>query len=309
MSQSVTGESLKSTPAIERIPFGSDAAQVAEIVNRDGGIILTNVLTREEVDAVNRELEPWVESLASGSMADVLANLHYREKTEHTGYAGSRTSHLQHCVKRSKTYRDKILASEILGKYVDAVVPGCAGRQSCLASVLIDILPGEIRQNLHRDSSTLHSPYIGHGNDGRLPNVFCSTLLALTESTEEMGATRVIPKSGHWDDFANRGSQDQTIPVEMQPGDMFFYDGKTLHGGGANSTDRMRRMLSTAFTLPYVKGEEAWPFAISLDEVRTYPKRVQVMLGFSSISTRGEMPGFYWRVDTMPLEEYLDLKQ
>lgn len=98
-----------------------------------------------------------------------------------------------------------------------------------------------MRQNLHRDSSTHHAPYLGLGNDGRLPNVLCNTLLALTESTEEMS-------------------------------------------------------------------EEAWPFVISVDEARTYPKRVQAMLGFHSISTRGETPGFFWRVDTKPLEEHLDFE-
>ena len=99
MSQSVPLASQESTSAIERIPFGTDRNQVVETVNRDGGVILTDVLTLEEVDAVNRELEPWVESHAGGSIADVLAKVHSinREKKDHTGYEGSKTRHLQHC--------------------------------------------------------------------------------------------------------------------------------------------------------------------------------------------------------------------
>ena len=310
MSESVKVESQDWTPTIERVSFGSDVAQVAEIVDRDGGVILTDVLTREEVDAVNRELEPSMERHAGSALAEVFAGVTAtgRKEKEKTGYEGARTRHLQHCVKRSKTYRDKILASEILGEYVEAVVPGCFGRFSCFASVVIDALPGEIRQNLHRDGFFLFGPYTGHGNDNRLPNVFCNTLLALTDSTEEMGATRVIPRSGHWSDLSGGGSQDQTIPVEMQAGEMFFYNGKTLHSGGANTTDRTRRLLATSFTRPDVMGEEAWPFVISLDEARTYPKRVQELLGFRSITTTGEKPGFLWRVDTKPLEEHLDLE-
>ena len=88
---------------------------------------------------------------------------------------------------------------------------------------------------------------------------------------------------------------------------MFFYDGKTLHSGGANTTDHTRRLLATSFTLPYVMGEEAWPFVISLEEARTYPERVQELLGFRSITAMGEKPGFFWRADTKPLEEHLDL--
>ena len=310
MPQSPNVESREWKPTIERIPFGSDVAQVAEIVNRDGGVILTDVLTREEVDAVNRELEPFVERYGGSALAEVFAgvNVAGRKKKEKTGYEGARTRHLQHCVKRSKTYRDKIVASEVLAEYIDVVVPGCFGRHSCFTSVLIEALPGEIVQDLHRDGFQIFWRYIGHGNDNRLPNVFCNTLLALTESTEEMGATRVIPRSGHWSDLSDRGSQDQTIPLEMQAGEMFFYNGKTLHSGGANTTDRIRRLLSTSFTPPNVMGEEAWPFAISVDEARTYPKRVQELLGFRSITAAGEKPGFLWRVDTKPLEEHLDLE-
>ena len=54
-------------------------------------------------------------------------------------------------------------------------------------------------------------------------------------------------------------------------------------------------------------GEEAWPFVISLEEARTYPERVQELLGFRSITAMGEKPGFFWRADTKPLEEHLDL--
>jgi hypothetical protein len=54
-------------------------------------------------------------------------------------------------------------------------------------------------------------------------------------------------------------------------------------------------------------GEEAWPFAIPVEEVRTYPTQVQAHLGFRSPSYRGEEPGFLWRVDARPLEEHLKL--
>ena len=38
----------------ERIPFGSDPALIGKIVARDGGLILTGVLSKADVDAVNR---------------------------------------------------------------------------------------------------------------------------------------------------------------------------------------------------------------------------------------------------------------
>jgi ectoine hydroxylase-related dioxygenase (phytanoyl-CoA dioxygenase family) len=132
--------------------------------------------------------------------------------------------------------------------------------------------------------------------------------MALTEVTEEMGATRVIPGSQHWAGFETPGTQEQTIAATLQPGDVLAFSGKVLHGGGANvTTDQVRRVVTTPFTPGFMMGEEAWPHVISADEVRTYPKRLQGYLGFRSISWKGEEPGFLWRADGVPLEERLGL--
>ena len=183
MSEPEEGVSQDGMPTIERLPFGSDVAQVAEIVERDGGLILTGVLTPEEVDAVNRELEPAIQRYGGSGLAEVFAEVLESGDGEDTGYEGARTRHLQHCVKHSKTYREKVVASDTLAGYVEAVVPGTFGRYSLWVSVLIDALPGETVQDLHRDAALLLRPFIGHGNDNQLPNVFCNALLALTDST------------------------------------------------------------------------------------------------------------------------------
>jgi ectoine hydroxylase-related dioxygenase (phytanoyl-CoA dioxygenase family) len=133
-------------------------------------------------------------------------------------------------------------------------------------------------------------------------------LLALTEVIEEMGATRVIPGSNLWEDYEAKGSPGQTIPATMSPGDVLCIGGKVLHGGGANLTkDRVRRVLSHAFSPGIILGEEAWPHVISVEEARTYPRRLQSYLGFRSITYKGEQPGFLWRAHTRPLEEHLGL--
>lgn len=284
---------------IERIPFGSPAQEVARIVQRDGGVILTGALTREVVDAINQDIDAQFGALPQGNFGD-------GDRNFLADFFGRKTKRLTHCLKYSKTLRETFLNRDEIPEYLAATMPGPIGAHTMYSSHAIEIHPGETAQDLHRDGSGLMETLCIEGPAGA--NIQVNFLLALTEVTEEMGATRVIPGSNHWEDFKAPGSQEETIPATMNPGDVLMISGKVLHGGGANLTkDRPRRVLSTAFSPGIILGEEAWPYAIPLDEARTYPPRIQAYLGFRSISYKGEQPGFLWRVDTRPLEEYLGL--
>lgn len=306
LAQLAGGTPQSATRELQRVPFGSSVDAVAAIVARDGGLILTGVLTPEDVRQVNEDLEPLMAALPLGNFGSEVSSVTKRAPGDEKAYSGARTKHLQHCYKRSKVYREKVLGSRALAEYVAALMPGRVGDHSVYASIVIEIFPGESAQGLHRDGDHYFGA-IGL-NNAHSVCYLTNCLLALTDITEEMGATRLIPGSHLWDDFTVLGSPEQTIAATMKAGDMLFYNGKVLHGGGANVTaERPRRVLSTAFSFPFVMGEEAWPFTVSPEEVRTYPRQVQQMLGFRSKTHHGEDPGFFWRVDTLPLEKHLAL--
>lgn len=294
-----TIEEGRTVTELERIPFGSPPEDVARIVARDGGVILTGALTRDQVDAVNGELDGPFGALRPG-------NFSTGEDSFIADFYGHTTVRLLHCVRYSKTLRDAFLDQAIIQEYAAATMTGPVGSHTMYSSQGIAIHPGEKVQMLHRDDQGLASILGTHHRDGT--SIQVNFLLALTEVTEEMGATRVIPGSHLWEDFTDPGTHEQTIPATMEPGDVLFINGKVLHGGGANVTeDRVRRVLSTAISPGIILGEEAWPHVIPLEEVKTYSPRLQAMLGFHSISVAGEQPGFLWRAESLPLQNYLKL--
>lgn len=290
---------------LQRVAFGAPVETVREIAAKDGGLILTGALNQNQVAAINQELAADIARTEIGRFGEAVASVTKRDGKA-AQYEGSLTKHVQHCYKRSRTYREGLLANPILADYLSAFMPWKPGTHSIYASVVIEIHPGEKAQDLHRDGENYFAP-LGLNNADSVCYLV-NSMLALRDISEEMGATRIIPGSHKWPDFSHFGSPDLTTAASMQAGDMLLYNGKVLHGGGANSTlDQARRALATAFSFPFVMGEEAWPFTVSIEDVRTYPKQVQSMLGFRSKSHNGEEPGFFWRVDTRPLEDFLNL--
>ena len=106
-----------------------------------------------------------------------------------------------------------------------------------------------------------------------------STIWALTDFTEENGATRVVPDS-HGSSAEHEFTHDDTLPAEMPRGSVVLYLGSTVHGGGANRTDTVRVGINVDYVLGWLRQEENQYLSYSLDEVRTFPERIQRLLGY-----------------------------
>jgi ectoine hydroxylase-related dioxygenase (phytanoyl-CoA dioxygenase family) len=284
----------KKTQALTAVANDTPAEEILEIVTRDGGVIIKGFLTQEQIVRFNAEIEQPLRALAPGSTHEneIVAAFH-----------GSNTKRLTNLVTHSATFRSEVIDHPLVHEISDLVFLQESGTYWMTTAQVIEIGPGNKAQMLHRDLENWF-PFIGMGPSG--PEVTINFLVALTDFTEENGATRVIPGSNHWSDFEDRGTPEQTIPAVMNAGDVLLFSGKTAHGGGANRTgDEYRRGLAFAFNAGFLTGEEAYPFLVDRELAKTLSPRVQRMLGFRSQYPTGS-PGL-WQVDYADLGDHLGL--
>jgi len=142
---------------------------------------------------------------------------------------------------------------------------------------LICIGPGETPQILHRDE--LNWPEAA----GVENEITITAIFALTDFTEENGATVVVPGSHKWPGAMPDVPEGTTGRAVMKAGAALLYSGKIIHGGGPNSsTDQWRVGLHAGFCLGWLRAEENHQLTTTLEEARAFPEHVQKMLGFRS---------------------------
>lgn len=245
--------------------------EILEIVATDGGVILKEFLTADQVARFNADVEPQMNALRPGSSHEdeFIAEFH-----------GSNTKRLTNLVTHSEIFRNEIIDDDLVHELLDKTFLEESGTYWMTTAQVIEIGPGNKAQVLHRDLENWY-PFIGMGPKG--PEVIVNFLIAFTDFTEENGATRVIPASNHWEDFEDRGRPEDTIPALMNAGDALYFSGKTVHGGGANKTsDEYRRAVAFAFNPGFLTVEEAYPFLIDMDIAKRLSPRVQRLVGFRS---------------------------
>ena len=139
---------------------------------------------------------------------------------------------------------------------------------------VIAIGPDEPAQLIHRDQWAFDFFPFPADYD-----VQCNTIWAMTDFTEENGATRVVPGSHKWEDRLEL-TAEQTVPAEMPAGSILFYTGKIYHGGGANRSQQTRYGLNITYACSWLRQEENQYLAVPHDIARTLPESLLRVMGY-----------------------------
>jgi ectoine hydroxylase-related dioxygenase (phytanoyl-CoA dioxygenase family) len=142
---------------------------------------------------------------------------------------------------------------------------------SSLSSIAIG--PGETPQPIHADDQIIPLPK-PH------PATVCNTMWALTDFTEENGATRLVPGSHRADHSPDLTATYETVPAEMAKGSVLVWHGSLWHGGGANTTGQRRVGIAMNYCAGYIRQQENQQLGLPRETVRTFPPRLQELCGF-----------------------------
>jgi ectoine hydroxylase-related dioxygenase (phytanoyl-CoA dioxygenase family) len=154
---------------------------------------------------------------------------------------------------------------------VDGVLdPGCL--ISSLSSIAIGA--DETPQPIHADDQLipLERPHIP---------IICNTMWAITDFTEENGATRLIPGSHKRTEPPNPLEHYDSIAAEMPKGSVLVWVGSLWHGGGANTTDTRRVGIAMNYCAGYIRQQENQQLGVPPELVKTFPRRLQELVGYS----------------------------
>jgi ectoine hydroxylase-related dioxygenase (phytanoyl-CoA dioxygenase family) len=186
-------------------------------------------------------------------------------------YDGRFTRRAGALIARCPTVRELVMHPTVVGT-VGAFLDHVTSFQLHLTQI-ISIEPGETQQKLHRDQMAFD--FFPFPPDY---HVQCNTMWALTDFTIENGGTHVVPGSSTVPDAA--AASLPAGQVEMPRGSVLFYDGKVLHGGGANRSDGPRQGVNITYAVGWVRQEENQYLACPPEVARTLDDDLLRMMGY-----------------------------
>ena len=240
---------------LTRLSPESTIADVTDHLARHGYAIVEDLLDDETMDRLATEAEPYIAASATG-------------RDHYDGHQTRRTGAL---VARCPTARQLVMHPLALG--VAQSFLGHASAVQLHLTQIITIGPGETQQKLHRDQMAFDCyPFPADYH------VQCNTMWALTDFTAANGGTHILPDTSTIDEaegLAMVGGQ-----VEMRRGSVLFYDGKVLHGGGANTTDQVRQGVNITYSVGWVRQEENQYLACPPEVARTLDDDLLRVMGY-----------------------------
>lgn len=244
-----------STMKLQHLPNTASAEEVTEVIREHGHVIIDALVPGAVIDQILADMQPYMDATPFS-------------ENEWFGNGSQRIGNL---IARSPAGRKLVMNPLILGAVQNILSHASVVQLG--ATEMISLKPGCPAQYIHQDELTFDSfPF---------PDDFivsCNTLWALTDFTEENGATRVVPGS-HALPRAKYTMED-TVPAAMVRGSVLMFTSKLWHAGGSNQSNEVRRAQAINYSVGWVRQEENQYLACPQDIARTLPDDLLKLMGY-----------------------------
>ncbi|MFT3851262.1 MAG: phytanoyl-CoA dioxygenase family protein [Ilumatobacteraceae bacterium] len=253
--------------SLTRFDVCASVDDVNAVIGRDGGAIIENYVSDEDLATIQAELIPLYDNFDwgigtigertrrfgclfrySSRLAVIAEQKHFIGAADHFLRSGHRVWHGEQLEERPNEYRLSLTQA-------------------------IGIYPGEGHQVLHRDDMNL-------GVEHPCPEVRVQVMVALSEFTAENGGTNVVPGSHLWP--IERGPRiEEAVPTEMKAGSAVIWLGGVFHGGGLNGTnDEVRYGVTMALDRAQYTLEENHFLVYDRETIEVLPPLTRRLLGY-----------------------------
>lgn len=223
-------------------------------INRDGYIIIENLFSPDEMDALKADVEPRFKHEAGRNNFEGLATQRLYTMMAETDIANPMVEHPLILGLLDKIFEPNYLLSQLQ---------------------VINIHPNEAAQPLHYDDGFYPWPRPRRA-------LGAATIIAVDDFTEDNGATVLIPKSHLWGDrMPTADDKATTIKAVMPKGSVLFFLGTLWHGGGANQSNSPRMCLTAQYCAPFCRTQENFSLSVPKARVKSFSANIQRLLGYS----------------------------
>jgi ectoine hydroxylase-related dioxygenase (phytanoyl-CoA dioxygenase family) len=236
-----------------------DASRIeahAAAVREQGYTVLENAIEPDMIAAIDEDLLRLEHELGIGPATNL--------------FEGVRTHRIYNLLVHGQLYEQIPIHPNVLPVVERVLDPGLL--VSSLSSIAIG--PGERAQPVHADDQIIPLPR------PHVPLV-CNTMWAITDFTEQNGATRLVPGTHLASSAPNPLEHYETIAAEMPSGSVLVWVGSLWHGGGANQTDQRRVGIAMNYCAGWVRQQENQQLGIPVDIAKQFPRRLQELVGYS----------------------------